>query len=123
MASVKRLPKGACVSYGCTYTLPRDSVLAVVTAGYADGVRRQLSNQMEVLLHGRRVKQVGRVCMDMFMVDVTDLPGVQPGDTATLFGEDGEACLPVEELSDLCGTIPYEILCAPAPRVKRVYLD
>lgn len=123
VASVKKLPKGTCVSYGCTYTLQRDSVLAVIAAGYADGVYRRLSNQMEVLLHGKRVKQLGRVCMDMFMVDVTDLPGVQPGDVATLFGEDGGEYLPIEQLSDTCGTIPYEIMCAPAPRVKRVYRD
>lgn len=123
IASVKRLPRGACVSYGCTYTLQRDSVLAVVTAGYADGVRRSLSNQMDVLVHGRRARQLGRVCMDMFMVDVTDIPGVRAGDVATLFGEDGAAYLPMEEMSEKAGTIPYEIMCAPSPRVRRVYLD
>ena len=122
VASVKRLPKGACVSYGCTYTLERDSTLAVVTAGYADGVARQRSNQMEVLLHGKRVRQVGRVCMDMLMVDVTELPNVRPGDEVTLFGRDGEAYLPVEEIAQACGTIPYEILCDLSPRVKRVYV-
>ncbi len=121
VASVKELPKGACVSYGCTHTLRRDSVVAVVTAGYADGVFRTLSNQMEVLVRGKRVRQLGRVCMDMFMVDVTDVPDVQAGDVVTLFGRDGEEYLPIEQMAEQVGTIPYEIMCALSPRVKRVY--
>ena len=98
-------------------TLERDSRVAVLPIGYADGLFRLLSNRMEVLLHGRRAPQIGRVCMDMCMVDVTDLPGVKPGDVATVFG-DG---LPVEEKADALGTISYELLCAVSPRVPRVY--
>jgi len=124
VASVKRLPKGACVSYGCTCTLERDSVVAVVPVGYADGLFRLLSNRMEMLVHGRRVRQIGRVCMDMCMLDVTDVPEqVQVGDVATVFGRDGEAFLPLEEMAETLGTIPYELLCAVSARVPRVWLD
>lgn len=117
VTSVKELPAGTCVSYGRTLTLERDSRVAVLPIGYADGLFRLLSNRMEVLLHGRRAPQIGRVCMDMCMVDVTDLPGVKPGDVATVFG-DG---LPVEEKADALGTISYELLCAVSPRVPRVH--
>lgn len=119
VASVKALPKGTCISYGRTYTLERDSLVAAVPVGYADGLFRLLSNRQEMLLHGQRVPQIGRVCMDMCMLDVTELPQVQVGDVVTLFG-DG---LPLEEKSDTLGTITYELLCAVSPRVKRVYLE
>lgn len=119
VASVKALPKGTCVSYGRTYTLERDSLVAAVPVGYADGLFRLLSNRQEMLVHGQRVPQIGRVCMDMCMLDVTDVPQVQVGDVVTVFG-DG---LPLEEKADMVGTITYELLCAVSPRVKRVYLD
>ena len=73
----------------------------------------------DVLLHGQRAPQVGRICMDMCMVDVTDIPEVQPGDVATIFGRD----LSVAEQADKAGTIPYELLCAMSQRVQRVYID
>lgn len=119
VASVKRLPEGTCISYGRTYTLQRDSVIAAVPVGYADGLFRLLSNRQEMLIHGVRAPQIGRVCMDMCMLDVTDIPGVQVGDIVTVFG-DG---LPLEEKADTVGTITYELLCAVSPRVKRVYQD
>jgi alanine racemase len=115
--------KGDAVSYGRTWTAERDCTLAVLPMGYADGLHRALSGKLEVLLHGRRVKQVGRICMDMCMVDVTDLPDVQSGDVATVLGEDGDACITANELAQRAGTIPYEILCAISPRVPRVYVD
>ncbi len=117
IASVKALPKGTCISYGRTYTLQRDSVVAAVPIGYADGLFRLLSGRQEMLLHGRRVPQIGRVCMDMCMLDVTGVEGVQPGDVVTVFG-DG---LPLEEKAECLGTITYELLCAVSPRVSRVY--
>jgi alanine racemase len=117
--AVRALPAGTCVSYGCTHTLARPSRLAVLPVGYADGLERLLSNRGEVLLRGQRVPILGRVCMDLCMVDVTDLPDVQAGDVATVFGPE----LPLEEKADAVGSIQYELLCGVAPRVPRVYLN
>lgn len=122
VVAVRRLPKGTCISYGRTHTLERDSILAVLPIGYADGLHRVCSDGIEVLVKGRRARQVGRICMDLCMVDVTDIPGVQPGDVCTLFGQDGAAVLPVEEMAKQAGTISYELVCVPSPRVPRVYL-
>ena len=119
IGSVKKLPKGTCISYGRTYTLERDSVVAAVPIGYADGLNRLLSNRQEFILHGQRVRQIGRVCMDMCMIDVTDIPDVKIGDVVTIFGEEGL----LQEKADTVGTITYEMMCAVAPRVTRVYLD
>lgn len=88
---MKKLPAGTCISYGRTYTLERDSVVAAVPIGYADGLNRLLSNSQEFVLQGQRVRQIGRVCMDMCMIDVTDLPGVKIGDVVTIFGGGGAA--------------------------------
>lgn len=117
IVSVKELPAGASISYGGIHILERDSRIAVLPIGYADGLHRLLSNRMEVLLHGRRVRQVGRICMDLCMVDVTDLPEVRVGDVATLFGPE----LPLEEKADTLGTIQYELLCSVSRRVPRIY--
>ena len=118
IAAVRALPAGTCVSYGRTATLERDSKLAVIPMGYGDGLPRQLSNRTHFLIHGRPCPIVGRVCMDMCMVDVTDLPEVRPGDVATVY--DGELALRAAKLT---GTIVYELLCDVAPRVPRVYLN
>lgn len=123
VSAVNHLPTGTVVSYGRTFTLRRDSVLAVLPLGYADGLHRACSSQMEVLIHGRRVPIVGRICMDMCMADVTDIPGVLPGDIATVYGRDGEEALPIEEAARAAGTIQYELLCAISERVPRVYLE
>lgn len=117
--SVRRLEKGTCVSYGCTHTLRRDSKVAVLPLGYADGFERLLSNRGEVLIQGRRVPVVGRVCMDMCMVDVTELDCVHEGDEVVVFGPE----LPLEEKAEVVGTIQYELLCGVSPRVPRVYVD
>lgn len=119
IVAVRELPAGTCISYGCTHTLARDSRLAVLPVGYADGLERLLSNRSEMLVHGQRVPVLGRVCMDMCMVDVTDLPDVRVGDEATVFGPE----LPLEEKADTVGTIQYELLCGVAPRVPRVYIE
>lgn len=116
---VKDLPAGTCVSYGCTCTLTRDSRVATVPIGYGDGFFRLLSNRGEMLVSGRRAKILGRICMDMCMIDVTDIPGVKPGDVATVFGPG----LPLEEKADAAGTIQYEMLCDISPRVPRIYLE
>ena len=116
VASVKTVPAGTPVSYGCTRVLERETTLAALTIGYADGLPRLSSDRWQVEIRGHRVPIVGRVCMDMCMVDVTGLD-VAPGDEAEVFGEK----VPVEDLAALAGTIQYELLCAVSPRVRRIY--
>ena len=119
VAAVRSLAGGTPVSYGCTHVLKRDSRLAVLPVGYADGFFRLFSNWMEVEIRGQKAPLVGRVCMDMCMADVTDLPEVKAGDVVTLYGDE----VPVENGADLVGTIQYELLCDVAPRVPRIYLE
>jgi alanine racemase len=119
VASIKSMPQGTTISYGRTYTLERDSLVAVVPMGYGDGLFRLLSNCQEMLIRGQRAKQIGRVCMDMCMLDITDLEGVCIGDEVTVFGEE----LPLEEKAQAVGTITYEMLCDISPRVPRVYVE
>ena len=119
VCAVREVPAGTPVSYGCTHTLTRDSRLAVLSIGYGDGLPRGLSDRFWVRLRGGRAPIVGRICMDMCMADVTDLPGVEPGDAALLFGEDK----PVEEAAEALGTIQYELLCAVGGRVPRVPVE
>ena len=109
--------KGDTISYGRTFTCPRDMRLAVLPVGYADGLLRSLSGKGDVLLHGQRAPQVGRICMDMCMIDVTDLPEVKSGDEVEIFGEH----ILCADDAALCDTIPYELMCAVSKRVPRVY--
>ena len=120
---VKTLPAGTPVSYGCTYVTPKESVIATVMAGYADGVPRLLSGCGEVLIRGVKAPIVGRVCMDQFMVDVTHIPGVCAGDVVTVFGTDGSETITADEVATKAQTIGYELVCCIAPRVSRVYLN
>ncbi|MBE6969264.1 MAG: alanine racemase [Ruminococcaceae bacterium] len=115
--------KGDSISYGRTFTCDRDCTLAVMPIGYADGLKRCLSGKIDVLVHGQRARQVGRICMDMCMVDVTDIPDVKVGDVVTFFGRDGDEVLPIEEMAKIAGTINYELTCVLTPRVHRVYVD
>lgn len=110
---------GDTISYGRTYTCDRDMRLAVLPVGYADGLLRSLSGKVDVLIRGHRVHQVGRICMDMCMVDVTDFPEIRSGDVATIFGRS----LSASEQARKADTIPYELLCAVSQRVPRVYVD
>jgi len=119
---VKHLPAGIPVSYGCAYVTAKDSVIATVMAGYADGVPRLLSGCSEVIIRGVKAPIVGRVCMDQFMVDVTHIPGVCAGDTVTIFGTDGDVTITADEVAEKAQTIGYELVCGIAPRVPRVYL-
>jgi len=119
---VKQVPAGASISYGRTYCTPAPAVVATVPAGYGDGYPRALSNRGEVLIHGRRAGVVGRVCMDQFMVDVTDIPGVKIGDEVVIIGRQGQAAVTVEEFASWWGTINYEVICMINERVPRVYL-
>ncbi|HEY4484961.1 MAG TPA: alanine racemase [Nitrospiria bacterium] len=120
---LRRVPAGTTVSYGRTHTTGRESLIAVLPVGYADGYSRAWSNRGRVLIGGRRVPVVGRVCMDMTMVDVTDIPKVREGGEAVLIGAQGAESIQADELALELGTIPYEILCAVGSRVPRVYRE
>lgn len=96
--------------------------VATVPVGYADGYPRLASSKTRALVAGKPAKVVGRVCMDQLMLDVTGIPQAREGMTVTMFGRDGEAFLPIEELSDAVGTIPYETVCLIGKRVPRVYV-
>ncbi len=123
VSSVRRVPAGTPVSYGCTYVTERESVIATLQIGYADGVPRALSNKGDVLIRGKRAKIAGRVCMDQMMVDVTDIEGVKRGDVATVIGADGDDIILATEVADIVGTIAYEIVCGISKRVPRVYTE
>lgn len=120
---VKEIPADTPVSYGLTFAVRRRSRIAVLPIGYADGYPRALSNRGEVLVRGRRAPVIGRICMDLTMVDVTDLPGVAAGDEVVLWGRQGEAELPVGEVAGWHDTISYELLTRVGKRVPRVPLS
>lgn len=119
---VKWVEKGATISYGATYVADSPRKIATIPVGYGDGYPRSLSNKGAVLIHGRRAPICGRICMDQFMVDVTDIDDVKFGDKVVLVGYDGEEHIPVEELSDLSGRFNYEFVCCLSKRIPREYL-
>ncbi len=120
IAQIKHLKAGETVSYGRSGVVARDSRIATVRIGYADGYPRSLGNgRGRMLIHGRRVPTIGNICMDMTMVDITDVPEASEGDTVTVFGRN----LPVAEVAKWAGTIPYEMLTGVSQRVKRVYFQ
>lgn len=118
---VHEIEAGETVSYGCTFKADKKMRVAVLPIGYADGLHRVLSGKMEVIVGDKRCKQIGRICMDMCMVDVTEVPDVKIGDIATIFGHEREEILRVTEVAEKAGTISYEILSNVAPRVPRFY--
>jgi len=118
---VKRLPKGTTISYGRTHTLARDSIVAILCAGYGDGIPRAASNRAQVLIRGRRCPVLGRVTMDQTIVDVSDVPGVQCGDAVALVGRQGAEEISIGEFSRHADTIPWETLCSVTKRVPRLY--
>ena len=111
------------ISYGRTYRTEAPTRVAVVGIGYADGLPRSFSNRISFLLHGRRVPQIGRICMDMCMVDVSSVPEAKVDDIVTVFGEDNGASIGVDAMAAELGTIPYELLCGINKRIPRIYLD
>ncbi|MCU0604033.1 MAG: alanine racemase [Desulfobacterales bacterium] len=119
---LKPVPAGTCISYGMTYRTPSPTVIATVPAGYADGFRRLFSSRGEMLVGGRRVPVVGRVCMDLTMLDVGSVPGVRVEDEVVVFGRQGGASISADDLARALGTINYEIVCDLTARVPRVYL-
>src|SRR5262249_16681025 len=110
------------ISYGSTWTAPRPSRIATLPVGYADGWSRLLSNRGTVLVRGRRAPVVGRVCMDLCMIDVTDFPEVAVGDEVVLLGTQRNESQDGHQLAQLQGTIAYDVLCAIGARVPRVPL-
>lgn len=119
---VKTVPQGQEISYGGTYTTTKDTRVATVCIGYGDGYPRSLSNVGQVLLKGQRVPILGRVCMDQFMIDVSDIDAdVCVGDKVTLIGTDGGECVTMEELGELSGRFNYELACDIGKRIPRIY--
>ena len=122
VARLTSLAPGESVSYGRTWRAARPSLIGLVTCGYADGLPRALSNRGSVLVRGRRAPVVGRVCMDMCMIDLSDIPDVAVDDEVVIIGRQGEEEISADEVAELCGTISYEILCGISARVSRLYL-
>lgn len=122
VAHVKWVDEGTPVSYGGTYITKRRTRIATIPVGYGDGYPRSLSNKGYVLIHGKEAPILGRVCMDQFMVDVTEIEDVAFGDVVTLVGENEGAQLPVEVLSDLSGRFNYEFVCDLGKRIPREFI-
>lgn len=117
---LRSLPAGVRVSYGGRAKLERDSTLAIVPVGYADGYPRSMSGRAEMLVRGHRCAVVGNITMDVCMLDVTDIPGVRAGEEVTLLGRQGHGNIPLHEMAAWAGTIPYEVTCGISKRVPRV---
>ena len=121
IAAIRPFEAGVTVSYGRTYTTPAPRTIAVCPIGYADGLQRRLSGNLHFLLHGKKVPVVGRICMDMCMVDITDVPEAQVGDTVTVVGMDGDVSVTWDDWASQLGTISYELVCDINKRVPRLY--
>jgi alanine racemase len=120
---LKSVPPRTKIGYGGTFITKRESLIATLPIGYADGYSRHLSNQGEVLIRGKRAPIVGKVCMDFIMVDVTEIPSVSSGDEAILMGKQGKEQITAEEIAEKIDSIPYEVLCLIGKRVPRVYKE
>ncbi len=118
---IKSLKTGSYISYGGTFQTTRETTVATVPVGYADGYPRTLSNKGYVLIHGKKAPILGRVCMDQMMVDITDIPGVKEYEEVVLLGNQGEESITAEELGELSGRFNYELVCDISERVPRVY--
>jgi alanine racemase len=123
IAQVRTMAAGSHISYNRTYVTGSPTRIAVLPIGYADGLSRALSNRGSVLINGQEAPIVGRVCMDMTMVNVTELGEVQAGDEAVLIGRQGGKALSAMDIASWQRTIPYEVLCGIGPRVQRVYCE
>jgi alanine racemase len=122
VARVRTLPAGASVSYGRTHVTEEPTRVALVPVGYGDGYHRILSNRGAVLIRGKRAPILGRVCMDQFVVDVSDIPGVRLHDEVVLIGRQGDGHIPAEEVARWAETINYEVTTSLMPRLTRIYL-
>ena len=119
---VKEVEAGVSIGYGRTFFTKRKSKIATVPVGYADGYSRALSNKAKVIINGTSVPVVGNVCMDQFMVDVTDAGDVKAGDTVILMGEDNGEVISADDIARIENTISYEVLCGVGKRVPRIYI-
>lgn len=119
---IKEIEAGTAVSYGGTFVADHTMKVATIPVGYGDGYVRSLSGNGDVLIRGKRAAILGRICMDQFMVDVTDIPDVQEDDEVTLLGKNGDECITMEELAEKSGGFHYEMICDIGKRVPRVYL-
>lgn len=122
IAHLKKVSPGTKISYGCTYTANKETLIASLPLGYGDGYSRFLSSRGQVLISGIKAPVVGRVCMDQCMVDVGHIPNVSINDIALVFGKRGDGYLPVEEVATWMGTINYEVVCLVRNRVPRIYI-
>jgi alanine racemase len=121
--SIRKLPSGSPVSYGRSFVTSRESKIAVVPVGYADGYNRLFSNNAHMLVRGLRVPVVGKVCMDVTMIDVTEIDDISEGEEVVLLGSQGDDAITAKELAARIHTIPYEILTALGSRSKRKYIQ
>ena len=119
--AINEFEAGDSISYGRSFVAGEAMRVAVIPVGYADGLSRNLSGKLEMIIRGKRCRQIGRICMDMCMVDVTGIE-CSEGDIVTLIGRDGDECIAAEELAEMQGSINYEVTCDVAPRVPRVYM-
>ncbi len=120
---VKDVDTGVGVSYGSTYVTAKQTKIATIPVGYGDGYPRILSSKGRILIHGKSAPIIGRICMDQFMVDVTDIENVKQGDTVTLIGKDGNEFISVEEIADMAYSFNYELICNVGKRIPRIYYD
>ena len=119
---IKEVGPGEGISYNHTYVTDKKTKIATIPVGYADGYPRALSSKGRVLIRGQYAPIIGRICMDQFMVDVTDIEGISVMDEVTLVGHDGNKMLTVEEVANLAGSFNYEFVCGIGKRVPRVYI-
>ena len=123
ISQVKTVHPGETIGYGRTYKVEKESRIATVTTGYADGLNRLLSNKGHVMIKGYKAPIVGRICMDQTLVDVTDIPDVKMGDKVVLIGKCGDLEFTADDMAEELGTIGYEIICNITKRVQRFYVN
>ena len=120
---IKKVPAGTPIGYGRSFVTTRESVIGTVPVGYADGYQRRLSNRGRVIVSGKYAPIVGKVCMDMFMVDLTDIHDASLYDEVILMGSSGECSVSADQIAAITGTISYDVVCSIGKRVPRVYKD
>ncbi len=123
VTNVKKVAKGSPVSYGGTFVTDKEMVIATIPVGYADGFPRNLGDKAKVIVGGKIVPVLGRICMDQCMIDVTSVNNISVNDEVTVFGKQGDSNIPVESVAEFSNTINYEILCSVGKRIPRVYLQ